>query len=162
MSLIGPLEHGYIKIRHFPSREKEAYATLTQARLNLISCIPHEIRAKMMVLDPAHGPVYVPAQPLEAALQKIGMNTLIEYGRHAINKSEDYQYFKEALDLFRAHIRQNNTFIRASVDIAVDHEGDARPGAPVQLNFIMLERTEKKLLHIGNTVHIKLDGMFKE
>jgi hypothetical protein len=165
MNIIGPHEHGYITIRHFPSREREAYARLTQARLRLISCIPHEIHEKIIVLDPiVHGPghVHVPAQPLEAALRKIEPNTPIVYGYPKTGVPKEYEYFKEAMDLFRGHIRQNNAFIRASLDAAVDPEGETWHGAPVQLKFMMLEDVGDKLKQYGKTVHINLDGMFTE
>jgi hypothetical protein len=165
MSLIVPHEHGYITIRNFPSREKELYTRLTQARVRDIGCIPHDIHERIMILDPiVHGlgHVHVPAQPLEAALQKIGMNTQIIYGFHGTRESNEYQYFREALNLFRDHVRQNNTFIRANLDVAVNPDGETWRGAPVQLNFIMLEEIGNKLKQFGKIVHINLDGMFTE
>lgn len=157
--MTGVREHGFIRVKGFTSVDRGAYTKLNSGLLRHISCLPADIHNKMGVLMSI---VHVPICPLEIALQKITINTPIQYGYYETEESKQYKYFGDAINLFRNHLLHNKAFIEANLDVAVASGEETAPGDPVQLNFRMLIDGINRSMQSGQTVHVNLEGMITE
>ena len=160
MAITGIHEHGFIRVKGHENLPREAYTQLTQGLMHRVSFLPSEISNKIEVLESI---VRVPAKPLEDALQKINIYTYTKYG--VLGCGGGYKYyslFGQAMSLFRDHLEREKAFIGVTIGAETDLLGETRPGAPVQLNFEMLEKTGGKLRKLGQIIRIDLEGMITE
>ncbi len=160
MALTGVHEHGFIRVRGYEHLPREAYAGLTQGLIRNVTCLPAKISNKIEVLE---SKVHVPAKPLEDALQKINIYTYTKYGVLGCGGSyKYYSLFGQAMSLFRDHLEREKAFIGVTIGVETDLLGETRPGAPVQLNFEMFEKTGGQPKRFGQIIRIDLEGMITE